>query len=336
MEKEYILSIDIGGTNLKSGLVDREGNVFDVFQTPSFAYKGREYILEALSNVIERQRSKGKRIVAVGAGSPGTVNNRTGYIDYMQAHIPNWGGTPLGKYLTDWTGCPSQIDNDVNLIALGENWKGAGRGARCQVTLAMGTGLGSGIVIDGKLLRGAFSNAAELGHSIVSLDGTNLPCTCGNFGCAESFIAPGKIIQRAHFSMQNGIPSKLAGEGLTADAITQLYRANTPPFFTLKEIIELYDEDFLCKRLIDDAMKYLAFLMYNCVKIFDPDVFTLGGGMMKSAHILLPMLERELSRYYFSPELPARYEIKVSELGDDAGLYGSAKMAWDYLDEKRG
>lgn len=335
MENQYVLAIDIGGTNLKSGLVDRSGQITDIIQTPSHAAEGRDPMLEAIHSVVERQKATGKKIVAVGAGSPGTVNNATGMIDYMQAHIPNWTGTALGSCLADWAGAPSQIDNDVNVIALGEYWKGAGRGSRCQVTLAMGTGLGSGVVIEGKLLRGAFCNAAELGHTIVCPDGPNVPCTCGNYGCAESFIAPGKIIQRAHMAMSNGLPSKLAGPNATQDEQTRMYREGRPPVFSVKEVVEYYDQDFLCKRLLDDAMKYLALLMYNLSKTFDPDVYTLGGGMMKSSHILLPMLKAQLARFYNSPELPIRYKINVSELGDDAGIYGAAKMAWDYLDSRR-
>ena len=110
MEKEYVIAIDIGGTNLKADLVDREGNISDFSYTPSHASEGREALLTSLKKIISLQMECGKKIVGIAAGSPGTVNNATGVIDYMQAHIPNWTGTRLGEFLSIEAGVPSQID----------------------------------------------------------------------------------------------------------------------------------------------------------------------------------------------------------------------------------
>lgn len=336
-EKEYVIAIDIGGTNLKADLVDREGNISDFSYTPSHASDGREALLEALKTIISVQMSSGKKIVGIAAGSPGTVNNSTGVIDYMQAHIPNWTGMKLGEFLSVQAGgVPSQIDNDANVIALGEYWKGAGQGAKCLLALALGTGLGSGLVVDGKVFHGPFFNAVEVGHTIVCPDGTNVACSCGNFGCAESFISPGKMIGRAHLSMQVGVPSVLGGyPKLTIAQIQERYKNGDVPEFNVKDMVDHYEDDFLCKRLIDDCMKYLALLIYNLSKCYDPDVISLGGGMFKSADFFLPKLQAQLDRYYVSPDLPVKYKIKVSELGDAAGIYGAAKMIWDHLDSKR-
>ena len=336
-EKEYVIAIDIGGTNLKADLVDREGNISDFSYTPSHASEGREALLQALKKIISVQMSGGKKIVGIAAGSPGTVNNSTGVIDYMQAHIPNWTGMKLGEFLSEQAGgIPSQIDNDANVIALGEYWKGAGQGAKCLLALALGTGLGSGLVVEGKVFHGPFFNAVEVGHTIVSPDGTNVACSCGNFGCAESFISPGKMISRAHLSMQVGVPSVLGGyPKLTIAQIQERYKNNDVPDFNVKDMVDHYEDDFLCKRLIDDCMKYLALLIYNLSKCYDPDVISLGGGMFTSADFFLPKLQAQLDRYYVSPDLPVKYKIKVSELGDAAGIYGAAKMIWDYLDSKR-
>ena len=336
MENEYVIAIDIGGTNLKADLVDKEGNISDFSYTPSHASEGRDALLASLKTIIKAQITTGRKIVGIAAGSPGTVNNSTSVIDYMQAHIPNWTGTKLGEFLTEQAGVPSQIDNDANVIALGEYWKGAGQGAKCLLALALGTGLGSGLVLDGKVMHGPFFNAVEVGHTIVCPDGTNVACSCGNYGCAESFISPGKMISRAHLSMQVGVPSVLGGyPKLSIAQIQERYKNGDEPEFNVKDMVDHYEDDFLCKRLIDDCMKYLALLIYNLTKCYDPDVISLGGGMFKSAEFFLPKLYKQLDRYYVSPDCPAKYKIKVSELGDLAGIYGAAKLAWDHVDALR-
>ena len=268
-EKEYVIAIDIGGTNLKADLVDREGNISDFSYTPSHASEGREALLAALKTIISVQMSSGKKIVGIAAGSPGTVNNSTGVIDYMQAHIPNWTGTKLGEFLSKEAGVPSQIDNDANVIAMGEYWKGAGQGAKCLLALALGTGLGSGLVVNGKVFRGPFFNAVEVGHTIVSPDGTNVACSCGNFGCAESFISPGKMILRAHLSMQTGVPSVLGGyPKLTIAQIQERYKNNDAPEFNVKDMVEHYEDDFLiiildirCKKAVKSNVGIILHLL---------------------------------------------------------------------------
>jgi glucokinase len=310
---EGVLAIDIGGTNIKAGLVDRDGTVTGMIHCPSRAAEGREALLGVLETVVLEQCTH-HTVLAVGAGSPGTVNHRDGTIAYMQAHMPGWTGTPLSDHLAGWTGVPTVIDNDVNCIALGEYWKGAGRGYRCQVSLALGTGLGGGLVIDGRLFHGAAGNASEFGHMVVRPGGE--PCTCGNFGCAEVYTAPGAMVRRARYYLETGIPSALAG-------MEQ---------FSSKDIVTCAAEgDRLCLKLIDDAACCLALLIWNLVQAYDPDVFVIGGGFMNAGDVFLIPLRKELAGYYRSPDLPSSYTIKVSELGDNAGILGAARLAWDVL-----
>ncbi len=311
-----VLAIDIGGTNIKSGLVDRDGNISHQIHRPSHAAEGRDALLNVLKEVVEVQCEAGN-VVSIGCGSPGTVNYKTGMVTYMQAHIPNWTDTPLGNLLTEFSeNIPAVIDNDVNLIALGENWKGAGKGFDCQVSLALGTGLGGGVVVDGKLFRGAKDRAPEFGHIIVQPNGE--PCTCGNFGCAEVYTAPGAMARRANNYLNMGIPSSLSNckEVDAAEIVSQALKG-----------------DLLCRKIFDDATKYLALLIWNLSEAFDPDVFVIGGGLIKAGNTFLDPLNYELEKYYCAPELKPRYNIKKSELEDDAGILGAAKLAWDYFDE---
>jgi glucokinase len=161
----------------------------------------------------------------------------------MQAHMPGWTGTPLAAHLAGRAGVPTVIDNDVNCIALGEYWKGAGQGHSCQVSLALGTGLGGGLVIDGRLFHEATGNASEFGHIVVRSGGE--PCTCGNFGCAEVYTAPGAMVRRARYYLNTGVPS-------TLEKIEQ---------FTAKDIVTCAGAcDRLCLKLIDAAAGCLAWM----------------------------------------------------------------------------
>ncbi len=313
--QEVVLAIDIGGTNVKAGLVDRTGNISNVIYQPSRAAEGRDALLAVLKSVVEKQCAI-TDISAIGCGSPGAIDHKNGLVRYMQAHIPNYTGTPLAKLLSDFSGGkPAAIDNDVNLIALGENWRGAGKGANCQISIALGTGLGTGVVVDGKLFRGAKGRAPEFGHVIAVPGGE--PCSCGNFGCFEVYIAPGKMARRAEYYLKSGVPSELANcKKISA-----------------KEIVHFGNRgDILCLKLLNDAAFYLAMLIWNMTQAFDPDTFVIGGGLMKAGDNFLTHLNRELEKYYCPDELAPMYKIKISELGDDAGIIGAAKLAWDRLD----
>lgn len=314
MMKTTVLAIDIGGTNVKAGLVDRQGRISNMIHRPSRAAQGRVALLGVLREVVQEQCACGN-VVAIGAGSPGTINHAQGTVTYMQAHIPKWTGTPLARHLASWAGVPATIDNDVNLISLGEHWKGAGKGAKCLLVIALGTGLGGGIVIDGKLIRGARGRAPEFGHMVVRPGGE--PCTCGNFGCAEVYAAPGAITRRAQYHLALGVPSALAAmrDFSAADIFKLAVRG-----------------DLLCLKLRDDAMQVLAMLVWDLCQAFDPDCFILGGGLTKAGRLFLDPLRVALAKYYCAPELEPMCPIKMSKLGDQAGIIGAAKLAWNWLD----
>jgi glucokinase len=311
---EHVLAIDIGGTNVKAGLVDREGAISHVIHRPSRAAEGREALLGVLQDVVREQQANGD-FVAIGTGSPGTISHTDGSVLYMQTHMPRWTGTPLGALLAEWSGVPATVDNDVNVIALGENWKGVGQGARCQISLALGTGLGGGVVIDGVLYRGAQKRGIEIGHVIVCPGGE--PCTCGNFGCVEVYTAPGAMARRARRYLATGVPSELDPDSRVIGS----------------DIIRLAGEgDHLCMKLLDDATHYLSLLMWQLCAAFDPDVFVLGGGLLKAGDAFLQPVAAKLARYHYPPQLEPRFRIAVSELSDTAGILGAAKLAWDWLD----
>ena len=309
-----VLAIDIGGTNVKAGLVDRNGVITGMTHRPSHAAEGRNALLDVLRGLV-KEMCAGSKVAAIGVGSPGTIDHHDGSVVYMPAHIPDWSGTPLGKLLRTWSGVPATVDNDVNVIALGENWKGAGKGCLNQVSLAMGTGLGGGIIINGRLYRGARGYAPELGHIVVCPGGE--PCTCGNFGCVEVYTAPGAIARRAEHYLRLGVPSAL----------------RDCPQITAREIVKFGNAgDHLCRKLLDEAAHYLALLIWNLMQTLEPHVFVLGGGLMKAGKAFLDPLHRELDAFHQQQELRPMYKLRVSQLGDNAGILGAAQLAWSWLD----
>jgi glucokinase len=309
---EYVLAIDIGGTNIKAGLVTRAGVIRHMLHRPSQAARGRAVLLQVLAEVVAAQTRRA-RIAAVGCGSPGTINHETGVVTHMQAHIPHWAGTPLRRELERMAGAPATVDNDVNLVALGEHWKGAGRGARCQLSLALGTGLGGGLVVDGRVFHGAHGGATEFGHMVVRPGGE--PCTCGNFGCVEQYAAPGAMARRAAHYLSLGVPSVLARCAAVSAA----------------DIIKHAGTDHLCRQLFSDAIDCLATVIWNLQQALEPDVVVLGGGLIKAGTALLTPLRAALARYYTPPALAGRMTMKLSTLGDNAGILGAARLAWDTL-----
>lgn len=307
----HVLAIDIGGTNIKAGFVDRDGNISDDLYRPSRAAEGGDALLSVLHDII-CELTAFRTPAAVAIGSPGTVDHASGTITYMQAHIPGWSGTPLAHIAGEWVDAPVVIDNDVNLIALGENWKGAGRGARCQLSLAFGTGLGGGLIIDGHVFRGSAGRAPEYGHMVVHPQGE--PCTCGNFGCAEVYVAPGAITRRAENYMATGV-------------VSLLKKCDNVSMESIMACAE--NGDVMCQRLRDDAIRYSALLIWNVNHALDPDVIVLGGGLMKAGDAFLAPLKKQLDSYYLPDECEAAYRIEVSELSDTAGILGAARLAWD-------
>jgi glucokinase len=266
-----------------------------------------------LHEVVARQCRRG-RVLAIGAGTPGTIDHAAGRVTYMQAHIPGWTGTPLARHLADAGGVPAVIDNDVNVVALGEHWKGQGRGARCLLSLALGTGFGGGIVVNGQVMRGAGGRAAEFGHMIMVAGGE--ACTCGNFGCVEQYTAPGAIARRATREVRLGVPSVLSSY----------------PVITAAEVFKHATSDHLCRHIVNDAVICLARAIWNLQQIFDPDVIVIGGGLVRAGTAFTEPLRAALASYYLAPELASRWTIKFSRLGDDAGILGAARLAWNWLD----
>lgn len=250
---ETLLGVDVGGTSMSAGLVTRDGRVLVSRSQPTHGPRGGdalERLLALVDDVMAVARERGERIAGVGAGLPGVVDAANGMVGSEAHHVPELAGVPVARLLAERASAPAFIDNDVNALALAEWLWGSGRGARSLVLLAIGTGVGGGIILDGRLYRGAGGFGGELGHVPVKLDGR--PCICGARGCLKAYVAGGDLAAAASQRF-----------GRSVDAATLFDLAATG--------------DATAKAVLDEALEALAAGLTIIVNGLNPERLLLGG-----------------------------------------------------------
>jgi len=318
MNPPLAIGIDLGGTNIKAALVNRTGNILHRLEQPTAASRGPGPVLEDLADIVRRLvasspiRGEGggggsvtERIVGIGLATPGPLDLREGRI-VRTANLPGWKNVPIRDALRVKTGLPVTLENDANAAAYGEYRFGAGSGRDDLVMLTLGTGVGAGVILNGRILHGHFDNAAELGHMIVVVDG--LPCPCGQRGCLEQYASANAITRRA-LSVD---PSRDRGGAgiLRAEDVAQ-HAANG---------------DALCNRVWEEACLFLAIACANIQHAYNPSKIVLGGGLSNAGALLLDPVNAYFRKHTWS--LHADFpEIVLAKLGPDAGIVGSAALA---------
>ena len=317
----YVLGIDIGGTNLVVGSVAADGSaVHAVASEPTHAEAGSSDVVDRLVTLAERAIAQTRRevpgaeIVGVGVGAPGPLDTKSGIV----LLTPNlgWVNLPLRRIIHDRVGLPAVLDNDANCAVLGEWWVGAARGSRHAIGLTIGTGIGGGIILDGKLYHGASDVAGEIGHTTIDTEGRR--CKCGNYGCLEAYASGPNIAMRAREALEAGavsiLPSQVGGDlkRITAQTVYEAAAAG----------------DELALEVVNDTAKFLAVGVANLLNVFNPEVVVVCGGVtLAGDHLFLP-LRREVSRRAFKPAVAA-CRIVPGELSGTAGVYGAAKVFLD-------
>ncbi len=314
MSSKAILAVDVGGTTTSGGLVTADGDVLFQLQAPT---RERGTALATLSSVADEvlavARSRGIRLLGVGAGVPGVVDAEAGVVGEDVQNVPELAGLPLAHLLRERSGLPSFVDNDVNALALGE-WKfGAGRGARSLVLLAIGTGVGGGIILDGQLVRGSAGYGGELGHIPINFDGR--PCFCGARGCLKAYVAGPDIAAEAKDRVKsepNSALVRLAGgdpASLTAAHVFQAAEAG----------------DLTARALVEEVCQALGAGLASVVNGLNPEVVLVTGGVAESLRPLEATILRWTARYAFSRAL-ARTRIAVVPLDKRATVRGAAAL----------
>ena len=309
------IGIDIGGTNVKLGLVDERGRVLlrDTFRTSRARSRGEmlDKLTSHVTALASETRSRGMRLAGVGIGAPGPIDVERGFV-YFFPNIPGWKDTPLKKILEKRLRLPVFVDNDANAMALGESLFGAGHGAKNVVALTLGTGVGGGLVIGGKLFHGSTFSAAEIGHMVV--DPAGPLCACGNRGCIEAFVGNGYFVRevRARLKGKKSILKKWIKEGkeLSPKLVQEAARRG----------------DTFSREQWKLTGERLGTFLAGLANLLNPERIVLGGGIALGGELVLAPVRAALKKKAF-PIASRFVKVVPAVLGNDAGLVGAAALA---------
>ena len=316
MSDPLFVGVDLGGTNIKTGVVDTHAQVITSLSIETEAEGGPAHIIgritRAIDQVIEDAGVDRTAVAAVGVGAPGSMDYKKGVI-ITPPNLPGWRNVPLRSRVREACGIPTTMDNDANAAAWGEFWAGAGRDVSDMVMFTLGTGVGGGLMVGGRLVRGHFDNAAELGHIVIHPDG--MLCACGQKGCLEAYSSAGAVGRRAVEAIKTGEASSLsprvaAGEPIEAHHVVQAAQAG----------------DAVAERVWDEACMGLALAIIDVQHYTNPQRVVLAGGMMLAGDFLVERVRKyaKAIMWQCADDLP---EIELATLGNDAGLIGAAGCA---------
>ncbi len=309
---KYVFGVDLGGTTVKIGLLDNYGNKQEVWEIPTRKGDGGSHILPDIAEAI-RDKMKEKNIddadvAGVGIGVPGAVD---GNGNVMQAVNLGWGKFNIRDELHSLVKLPVKAGNDANVAALGECWKGGGKGYKDMLMVTLGTGVGGGIIVDGKILNGATGSGGEIGHIHLQDDEVEA-CGCGNHGCFEQYASATGAVRLAKRVLE------------ASDADSKLRHMD----FECKDIFDLAKEgDEVAVEATKKYGDYLGRGLAAVASTINPEIIVLGGGVSKCGEMLFDLLKPSYEKYVF----PGCKDVKfaLAELGNDAGIFGAAKMFID-------
>jgi len=308
---ERVLALDVGGTKLAAAVVEDSGTVaghVEVPTPPADAETIFRALRAAVDRCLERAATPTTGLVGIGVGCGGPMHYPEGIVSPL--NMPGWRDFPLRDRLIATYGLPTVVDNDAKAMALGEHWRGAGQGARCLLGMVVSTGVGGGLVVDGRLLPGAHGNAGHIGHVIGAASGPR--CACGARGCVEALAAGPAIARAAAAAVRHGTPSALAAvTPLTAEAVAAAARAGDP----------------LARSLFRRAGHALGRGIASAAALVDLDRVVIGGGVSQAGTLLFDPLRAELARracLAFTRDL----SVLPAALGRQAGVVGAAALVF--------
>src|SRR3979411_1786965 len=315
-EGDLVCAVDLGGTNLRSANIDRCGRTHDRVRNATPASDAAEDVVDSIAAAVRECEAaalkRGAQIQSVSVAVPGTVHIDTGLV-VNAPNIKCLEGYKLGPALESALDRSVLLENDANAATLGEVWQGAARGYQTILRLTLGTGVGGGIILDGKLWRGIDGTAGELGHTTVEAFG-GVQCKCGNTGCLENYASAIGIV-------------RMAREGLAQHSNSSLHSIAVSDLTSEKIFSAAMAGDELALEAFRRAGVYLGVAMANFVNIFNPEMIVIGGGVSAAWELFAQPAPEEVFRRAF--RVPAlRCRIVPAQCGDDAGLFGAAWLAF--------
>ena len=308
--KNYCFGIDVGGTTIKCGLFSTDGNLLDKWEITTRTEENGVHILpdiaEAINQKIEDRGLTKNEIEGIGLDIPGPVNEKGVCMLAVNLH---WGQVNIVREMEKMTGIRTKALNDANAAALGECWKGGGAGHKNLIMVTLGTGIGGGVVVEGKVIAGAHGSGGEIGHVHVTEE-LNEPCNCGNVGCLEQVASATGIVRLAKMQLDQNPdqPSVLRGKAFTAKDVWDAVKAGDEAADAIAEKFGLY---------LGRALAAFA-----CVT--DPEIYVIGGGVSKAGNVILDYVQKYYRQYAFPGCKDAAFALAT--LGNDAGIYGAAKV----------
>ena len=311
------IGIDVGGTNVKIALVDDNGKIIYSNSVPTYAKMGYEYtvnnIKKAIKDLMKETNTTPSDIEGIGFDFPGQVDCKTGVVK-LAPNIPGWVNVPIAQMIEDEFHIPTRIDNDVRCAALGELKFGAGRGCENFICITVGTGIGSGIVINGKVVRGATNAAGELGHIKLQMNGGPI-CGCGDTGCLEAFASGPAIVAMAQEYIKGGKSTKFR-------EMAAVEGGEITPYMVAKAAEE---GDPVAKRIFEIVGEYIGIGLTSVINLLNPERVIIGGGVAESGELLLGPIRKTIKERAMVVAGNA-VEIVPAQLGNSAGVIGASML----------
>lgn len=307
---KYCFGIDVGGTSVKCGLFQTDGTLVDKWEIPTRTENKGENILpdvaETIRNKMQEKDIDKADVAGVGIGIPGPINTKGEAACAVNLY---WGFKPVAKELSELTGLPAKAGNDANVAALGEAWKGAAAGAQNIIMATLGTGVGGGIIVDGRIVAGHHGAGGEIGHANIDHSETE-KCNCGNSGCLEQYTSATGIVRVARKVLESSSEESAlrSVENLTAKDVLDAFKAG----------------DELAGKIMAQVGEKLGGALAFIAAVVDPEAIVIGGGVSKAGQPLIDCIQKYYREYAFS--LCKDTPMVIASLGNDAGIYGAAKM----------
>lgn len=318
-----LIGIDLGGTTVKFAILTEAGEVQQKWSIQTDTRdKGKNIVPDILNSINQRLQLYNlatEDFLGIGMGSPGTVDCNAGTV--IGAYNLNWSTLqPVKKQMEDCLNIPFYIENDANVAALGEAWKGAGEGGNHVAFITLGTGVGGGIIAEGKLIHGNIGAAGEVGHMIVAPNGYQ--CTCGNRGCLETVASATGVVRLAR-----DLSEQFAGDSKLKWLIDDGQEVTSKTVFDLAK-----QQDKFALITVDQFYYYLGLACSNIANILNPEAIVIGGGVSAAGEMLIKGVEHYFQQFAF-PQIRTTTKLKLARLGNDAGIIGAASlvMQWKRL-----
>ncbi|WP_027407794.1 ROK family glucokinase [Anoxybacteroides tepidamans] len=311
MSEKWLIGVDLGGTTIKMAFVSIYGEIIDKWEIDTNRTEQGKHIVTDIAKAIDRKleehgQTKDK-VLGIGMGAPGPVNGETGLV-YEAVNV-GWKNYPLKNLLEIETSLPVVVDNDANMAAIGEMWKGAGDGAKNLICVTLGTGVGGGIIANGQIVHGTNGAGGEIGH-MTSIPEGGAPCNCGKTGCLETIASATGIVRIAKERLRDKDAKSMLSGSVTAKDVFDAAKANDP----------------LALEIVDFVTFHLGVALANAANVVNPEKIVIGGGVSKAGSLLTDHVKKYFQRFAF-PRVAEGASIVIATLGNDAGVIGGAWLA---------